>query len=868
MVLLGAGASLKSGIPLSEQLVEIAARWAYCRDHGLHPDDPNVVRSDWFQWLQERAWYRTDLGPADNYSAVVDELLQPRQARKDFFLRVIKPGVPASAGYQRLLKLVEEGFVDTILTTNFDTVFPDLCSTHQRPHHMDIVRTPADHTMLSTVPQYPQYVFLHGTVEHYTDQNSLREVQRLDESLVARLTPLLRDRPLVVIGYRGAEPSIMKHLLLDQVGGTSCFRQGIYWCSLANSVPNGLHPFLAELRTAIGTNLQLVPIEGFDQLLDQIAFFCERQPQGTRVPTRREDHATASSFPYDMRPLEKAALDDLDWVRLRTVLATYCKQMKISIPAKIQRSWLVDRLCQLDLAYQRDGQARPTVAGYLLFGQEPQIHIKGAMTRIKVEGQAERVLTGNLWSQLEAMTELVDDVNRPFRLKGTVSEVVYPFPKLALKELIVNSLVHRRYDGHQTLQFDVEPSFIRITNPGGLVDLVFARVNLQLQEQIEQGLRGLKGYRNPVLADLFYGAGAMDKKGSGLPDVQSEVTRNGGRVAFGPTHDNSTFRAVVYRRPENIDPQTRTATPVVNKTKYTTNLIEAVSLPDAIWIAKSKVASPGLIWRDLSPSTPPPFVCKRGGEIISFTNLSERSNPLHAYVEQRTASCKKVARWQADSTRRNDLVWLLNACLYRHFESRSLVVDRYRKRAYFSRTRAGPREMTYQASFRQATRTVTKSIISKTTQKVLYWEHEAIWFGFQLFGDTWALRLLPGYVFTTDGGVNLLHHSRVGALSTKRAARDYTLQVHNDLVFWTWVVTAGRESVSIPTGTETPVLLGGALSSCELAMPIAAEVRLEAEELGKRQDLEIAEIEDEIAEAREADLERAAEDDSNAHRRR
>ena len=44
--LLGAGASLKSGIALSGELVEIAARWTYCRRHGRSTEDPTVVRSD------------------------------------------------------------------------------------------------------------------------------------------------------------------------------------------------------------------------------------------------------------------------------------------------------------------------------------------------------------------------------------------------------------------------------------------------------------------------------------------------------------------------------------------------------------------------------------------------------------------------------------------------------------------------------------------------------------------------------------------------------------------------------------------------------------------------------------------------------
>src|SRR5262245_48528720 len=98
VLLLGAGASLKSGIPLSDHIVERAGRWSYCQCNGFHPDDPSVKRSDWLKWLQAHTWYRQDHSAADNYSAVIHHLLQPRDNRREFFLRLIHPSVPASNG--------------------------------------------------------------------------------------------------------------------------------------------------------------------------------------------------------------------------------------------------------------------------------------------------------------------------------------------------------------------------------------------------------------------------------------------------------------------------------------------------------------------------------------------------------------------------------------------------------------------------------------------------------------------------------------------------------------------------------------------------------------------------------------------------
>jgi hypothetical protein len=147
----------------------------------------------------------------------------------------------------------------------------------------------------------------------------------------------------------------------------------------------------------------------------------------------------------------------------------------------------------------------------------------------------------------------------------------------------------------------------------------------------------------------------------------------------------------------------------------------------------------------------------------------------------------------------------VNECLYRHLERQCLIVDRHRKRAYFPRTQSGPREIAYRASFHQAKRTVTRPFVSRETERVLYWEHEAIWFGFESFGNTWALRILPGYVFTTDGEQMLLHHTRVGALAPKKATRDYNLQVHN---------ASRSRRLQVPRGKGPSSLSASATKSC------------------------------------------------------
>ncbi len=399
-------------------MVEIAARWAYCRSHGRSTEDPTVVRSDWLPWLQAHHWYRTESGPADNYSATIEHLLRPREVCKELFLEVLRPGVPPSVGYQRLADLMADGLLQTVLTTNFDEVLPDLCRSRNRPHHVELIKTPADYTKLSTSPHYPQLIYTHGSVEHYTDKNLLEEVQRLDDGMVRRLVPLLRDHPLIVVGYRGAEPSVMRHLLLEQASEADNYRHGIYWCSLGGTDPSDLHPMVRELADAIGGNFQVVRIDGFDEMMGRIAVLRERNPASADpAATRSRGDGVFPPPTSDMRPLDGTTLDDVDWTRVGEHLIAYCRRMEIPITVPAGRDWMTERLLELDLAVRRNGSVKLTMAGCLLFSRRPHDLVDSAQVVVRVGREQERVFEGNLWRQLDDIMEAIAEVNRPFRLK-------------------------------------------------------------------------------------------------------------------------------------------------------------------------------------------------------------------------------------------------------------------------------------------------------------------------------------------------------------------------------------------------------------------------------------------------------------------
>lgn len=792
---LGGGTSVKSGIPLSDDLVEKAVRWNYCLKNGFNFDDLRIQLrlSDWLPEMRKEPWFGSKKF-ADAYFDVIHHLLPPRENRREFFRTITNPKVPASLGCEKLAEFMALGFITTIVTTNFDRVLPKLCQTHRRLHQVEIIDNSSTYRYLKTNPKYPVISFLYGNIDDYVDRFNKNEKVPLDDRLVNRLIPVLRDHPIIVVGYRGAEEVIMKDLLLNHAEELDNFEQGIYWCVQTNS--SDLHPYVQELAEAAHGNFQLVSIPGFDEMMNELWNIHQKHKASpVSLVTKIDEDDDTPAPKFDLQIIQADAEVELDWTNIKARLVTYYEVWEMPRPDVITSDWLKEEMCRQHLAeYTSEGKLLPTKAGYLLFGREPHERIPGSSIILRVDGEDEQFIEGNLWTQLKQVLDVLADINISFLLKGEKSETVYPYPPTALREVIVNSLVHRDYSLSGNIIIQIGVDYIKITNPGGLVEDVFNQTDDgAILEQIEQGRRGIKGYRNPVIADLFYSSHDMEKKGSGLADVYRLVRENGGRVTFGPISNNSKFEVLIYSRPEAVDKDTGTSAAVVS-TRYAANLLELSELPQHIWQAKTSFSRIKDIWANTHSMWLPPFILNEN-KLLTFFDLDDDSNPLRELVDINEINTVNIKEFTQVADKRNKLVWLLNECIYKHLKHCGLYVDNRRRRAYFPKDREAEekRYVSYKARLKRSTRTVTKPIVSSFTQKIRYWEHQSFTFELEQYSGTWALTLLPGYVFTTDGFRDLLEGERVNILSTKRASRDYNSKVHTDLIFWTWILSSGKQ---------------------------------------------------------------------------
>ncbi|SFE47688.1 SIR2-like domain-containing protein [Methylobacterium sp. 13MFTsu3.1M2] len=818
VLLLGAGASITSGIPAAGKTVEKAARWAWCKENGRNPDDFTIRRSDYWPWLTAQPWYKPELSPADLYPDAIDNLLGVKSDRREFFEKLINPPeVPPSRGYVALTQILHQGWISTVLTTNFDQCLERAAIQQNRPHRLVSISTPADYVMFNSAPHDPQLVFLHGSVKHYTDKNLTDEVQSLDPLLVERLRPLLRDHPVIAVGYRGAEASVMNDLFLaqSQSGG---FLHGVYWCVLENDLAGPHSAWVEQLADAIGSNFQLVPIRGFDDLFEK-DLLASMIAAGAR-PTRRPSGHSVAGMPADMRPLDGLDVSGFEQPLLRARLRQYADRTDLWRPGDVDAAWVEEMTDRLDLVRPVGGSVAPTLAGWLLFSRNPSMEFPQARVEFHATGPGHwlqsrfgddvelepaardgqftvrRTITGNLWNQLDGLIELLALVNFQFRLKAEVSRTVNAYNAIAIKEMLVNAIVHRDYDRDEAVRVVVEPKSITVISPGGLIEEIAAQVGEQsFQDAIAERASPIKGYRNPAISDLFYGGGQMDRRGSGLSDMVLATVNNNGSINFGPSADNSRFTVTIEARPEAVDEITNTALPIAEETvRYSSNLIPIETMPAKVWHAATSAGSNRSFYRAAEGLAVPPGHVS-DGRFYSFYDLEELAEAMVTPFDPGEIEALDFDELIALPSGESIALKLLHDLLFEHLKTKGLQIEYDRRRAYFARGDEPELKVSYQGRLRKATRTVVKARTKRESDDIVYYEHKAVSFSVMRFGGDWAVVLTPGYAFTRDGMRKPISRERTNALSTRRAARDFNPSVLQDVSFWLAILSGEAEGL-------------------------------------------------------------------------
>lgn len=816
VLLLGAGASFSSGVPTAAESVKRLAKRVYAEQVLGGSVPPEQVRlTEWQTWLHDQPWFlRGDDRLAENFPLVVQHLLKPAEYRKQLLLDLIQPTNGIGKGYHRLAELVVKGLVSTVLTTNFDTCLPTALGAvrHHIGHIAEVNRRAGDLNEFSLYAK-AQIVWLHGRAEQYSDQNLLAEVQKLDPELVGKLIPLVADSPLVVLGYRGSEPSIMEHLLRDGAAQTNNFKNGVYWCIRKGET---LHPNVEALQRRIGSNFEALEIEGFDELMDQLARGLKSEDRYLHATAKG---ASGAANAFDDQLVPDATLADLDHDLMVATLKEYCE--KLGRP-QVTRDTLPGLLREQALLVQRGGREAPTAGCVLLFGREPQRWFPHAVISTSIGGKKRRVFEGNLITQHRDLIEWFGqkDANPILKVKKRTTHDERPaYPERALVELLVNMLVHRDYSRSDPAVIAVSPGeSVRFSNPGGLPESVVAQLEVDDSGRFKPRVE-VSGLRNRALCDIFFGIRAMERAGTGLVDVEHMLADRGGETEF--THDaqGERFTAVV------MQPAASAGSKSVARDERPTevfvlNFIPFVSIPDTVSVVKltgSWRARPAHLPVDEAGT----FIVQGDEYIWSFAPLPVLHAVFGSYARQGAGRTWHRSEIEADPDRRRVLSWLLRKHFERHlrgFALRGLVMEEGKKRgrrAYFEGNSGGARCYVYDSPARK---NIQRWVVKQRGPDgyKAWFENEGFGFEVTQMDGVWGVRIKPFYMFTGRDAKKPLPSFVRTAKATRRMKLDRNQNVDNDLTFWGRFLSQGAQTINLGQQHVDDLILGGSFVSVEV----------------------------------------------------
>lgn len=793
VLLLGAGASFRSGVPLAREAINRIARIVYTKNVLGKPSSyaERITPSDWSPWLRSRSWFIRDPERyAENFPLAVEHLLTPAAFRKNVLMDLMQPANDISQGYRILASFVLRGLTNTILTTNFDTCLP-VALEQRKPNLREICevnRFPGDYDQFNIYARC-QIIWLHGRAEFYSDRNEVGEINSLSHDLKDKVRPIVESSPIVVIGYRGAELSIMDGLFGRDKPGRLDFPHGIYWCVRSGE---DIHPNVQKLQERVATNFEQVQIDGFDELFSALEATLA-DADGIHSPSMNIEYQMSTS--YDTDTIKDAKQEHLDLDLVFSTLNEYCSKLKR--PA-ITRNNLEDLMRELRIITRTSDGDQITVGAMLLFGVDPQQFFPEAIIELTHDGKKREIFDGNLIGIHRRLLARIDqhDLNPIVKVKGiTKHNEQLTYPKRALVELVVNMIVHRNYQLNGVAKIDIRTgSNIRFTNPGSLKANLPQHVSVDSNGQVSLN----KPYthpHNPTLCDIFYGLSAVEKAGTGLIDVLRMMHRSGGKALFYSRQENKSFTAEVHP-PESSAGSRRIFRSEVSAGVYILNALPFVSIPETVSVLTLKQQFSSAInsvqLQGIGTFLP------RGLQVLSFVDLEKLCAAFEPMVEMSTTMPTKCYLTKKVTEDRKMMSWLIRKHWERHiagFNDEGLIVEsRNSHRAYFCGIERQPRTIAWSSSHRN---NIKREVVKARGQDRSWFENEGISYEVVLIDECWCIQIKPFYMFTQADAKTPLSGALRASRSTRRIKYDRNRNVEADLNFWASFLSRGLETINI-----------------------------------------------------------------------
>ncbi len=176
-----------------------------------------------------------------------------------------------------------------------------------------------------------------------------------------------------------------------------------------------------------------------------------------------------------------------------------------------------------DLGLCRNGSL--TNACFLLFGKNPQILFPQSKIKCGLFGDTisnaidEGIIKGNLFNQLFGAEQFIlRNIKKGWIIEGFKRREQWEYPTEAIREVLVNAIVHRDYNENGDIQIRIFNNRIEIWSPGSLPSPLTLSDILQPHQSHP---------RNKLIAECFHQRGLVEEWGSGIERMTGKLEENG-----------------------------------------------------------------------------------------------------------------------------------------------------------------------------------------------------------------------------------------------------------------------------------------------------------------------------------------------------
>ena len=264
-----------------------------------------------------------------------------------------------------------------------------------------------------------------------------------------------------------------------------------------------------------------------------------------RILTER---STSNLATFDITPCREATIDDLDVDKIKS---DYLPQAIDPEILESDKRPLKEQLASLRL-YNLPFDC-PTYAAIILFGKNPKYFLPGTYVQYvhfvgydkASEIINERVFTGSLLELLPKLDLFLDFsivTQRPVPVSILREKTQYNYPKLALRELLMNACMHSDYQSNMPIRLYQFKDRIEIMNAGGLYG-----------QARPENFPEVNDYRNPVIAEGMKNLKYVNMFNRGIDRVQTVLKENGNEPAIFDVEKMTVFEVTVIElRDENF----------------------------------------------------------------------------------------------------------------------------------------------------------------------------------------------------------------------------------------------------------------------------------------------------------------------------